>query len=577
MEPTRYEGSKIWREINNLREQQSANCVLVNVAGQGSFPYLEEGIFCFKWSNAEEILCKCLELAGYDLIIIFSLSGNIQFPSLEMEREFKSFFNASTSPVNPQDEYSILGAEVQGNRLFQIPNNTVECGRVISRFLTKTKLKVALIVSRIDILLPKSGVDLTLVDIIKKWLDDVPNTLHFILFLTDNLEDIHPSFQLVLDRQIKVITWGMPDKEGLETLYLYLSTIYPRTFEGSSIEALAKESLGLSYHEIKGILTKYLGKGTGMNIEEIRKSMADIDSLKAKNSGMIIKEKPTIKFTDVGGLEDAKSFITQRIIQPLKKSELAQAYGLSGKLGALFYGPPGNGKTYIVKAMAGELDSFFFPVSVSDLIIKWVGDTEQKIQQLFATASSFKRSIICIDEIESLLPNRDTTDSNFMLRVSSQFLAELDGIRTKIPEGGDQFMLVIGMTNKPWLIDSAFLRPGRLGRHIFVGLPDLKTREAILKIHLRNRLLAPVFDFERLSSLLKGYSGADIEGICDMAAENVFNTSFHQDTRVPISTEHVLRAIQVKKTSVTPETVQEIIQWAKEKGWLNPEELQSLS
>lgn len=566
MEATPYLGSKIWREINNLREQQGVNCLLVNMFSNGPFPYLEEGIFYFKWANAKEIFSKCLELAGYDMIIDFSVSGNIQFPSVEMERKFKAFFNAGTSSVDSQDEYSVLGAAALGNRLFQVPNNTVESGRVISRVLAETKLKVALIVSRVDILLPKSGVDPTLVDTIKSWVDNASGTPHFLIFLTDNLEEIHPSFQLVLDRQIKVIKWGKPNKEELKTLYLCLSIIYPNVFDGILIDILALESEGLSYSDILGVLKKYIEKGMLINIEEIQKHKADIESLNARKSTMVLKEKPNMKLDDVAGLVGTKQLIMRRIILPIKHPELAKTFKISKRVGLLLLGPPGNGKTLIGKGLAGELNAVFFYVRPSDLIKKWVGDSEENVRKLFSDARSCKLSVIFIDEVDSLAINRDVADSNFMLRFNSELLSQIDGVDTDITNNK---MIIIGTTNKPWLIDQAYLRPGRFDAKIFVPLPDLAAREAILKIHLRDRPLEKDFDFTALAVALKDYSGADIKGICDTTAEKNFLNSIQNKTNL-ITTENVTNTIQRTKPSARPEDIRQIINWAIEQGCLIP-------
>ena len=571
METNQYLSLKPWREIKALRKQQNANCFMINLSCYASLPYLEDGIFEFRWLSAEEAFGTWLK-SDYDVVIIFS--GNIRFLSLEDERKFKSFFNVKTPLIDPEDDYSVLGIEAQRNKAFQIPNNPTQSAEAITQIMAQQKIRVALIISQTEILLPKPAGDPALIGLIKGLVNTISNSPHCIFFLTDNPGDLHPSLQIALGSQIKVIDWGYPSKDELATVYFCLSIIYPEVFEGISADDLADATEGLLYPEIRGILTKYIDGTEILTIERMKKEKTEMEKSKSKGSEMVLREKPNVKFDEVAGLEDVKKLILEHVILPLKNTALAKLYGITGlTTGVLLYGPPGIGKTLIAKAIATELDAIFFNIRPSSVLDKWVGETEKKIKKLFSDIRSCKTAVAFLDELESLTLNRDTTDSSFRLSMTSELLSQLDGVDTT----RDNITLFIGATNKPWLIDEAFTRPGRFGTKIFIPLPDPVTREAMLKIHLKNRPLAPGFDFSSLASMLDGYSGADIKGICDAAAREHFQKAIQQGETTLITTQSVREVIRTIKPSVNPEAVREMIQRAREKGWPISGQSQSLS
>ncbi|MCX7671802.1 MAG: AAA family ATPase, partial [Anaerolineae bacterium] len=175
---------------------------------------------------------------------------------------------------------------------------------------------------------------------------------------------------------------------------------------------------------------------------------------RADPSEWLVIERPDVRFDDVAGLEDVKQQIRLKLIYPFTHPEEAKRFGVRSGGGILLYGPPGTGKTLIAKAVAGELDAAFFTVKPSEIMSKWVGEAEQNVAALFNAARGYERAIIFIDEVEALLPRRNT-DSTVMRRVVPQFLAELDGMAGRHPG-----LLLIGATNVPWMLDDAALRPG---------------------------------------------------------------------------------------------------------------------
>jgi transitional endoplasmic reticulum ATPase len=232
-----------------------------------------------------------------------------------------------------------------------------------------------------------------------------------------------------------------------------------------------------------------------------------------------LSEKPKLRFDDIAGLEDVKEQIRLKMILPFTHPEKAKKYRVKTGGGILLYGPPGTGKTMIAKAVAGELDAAFFAIAPSEILNKWVGESEKNIRKLFDAARSVERSIIFMDEVESLVPRRrDTEAGGVMARVVPQILAELDGFDVR--EG--QTVMFMGATNEPWNIDYAMLRPGRLDEKVYIGLPDLPARRKILEMNLKDIPMEGGLDLDALAARVDGYSGADLAYLCRKVAEQTF-------------------------------------------------------
>eukprot|EP00483_Globobulimina_turgida_P013147 UN13171 len=200
----------------------------------------------------------------------------------------------------------------------------------------------------------------------------------------------------------------------------------------------------------------------------------EIAKLKAALSGSVIVEKPNVSWSQVAGLEKAKSLLKEAVILPMKFPQLFIGKRKPWK-GILLYGPPGTGKTYLAKAVASEANnSTFFSVSSSDLISKYVGESEKLIKYLFALAKEEKPSIIFIDEIDSLATKRADNEQDSTRRVKTEFLLQMQNAATGV--------LVLGATNCPWDIDSGVRR--RFAKRIYISLPDKAARMAIFKIHI---------------------------------------------------------------------------------------------
>lgn len=225
--------------------------------------------------------------------------------------------------------------------------------------------------------------------------------------------------------------------------------------------------------------------------------------LRSALAGAILLDKPNIKWEDVAGLEAAKEALKEAVILPIKFPHLFTGKRQPWK-GILLYGPPGTGKSYLAKAVATEANSTFFSVSSSDLVSKWMGESERLVKQLFAMARENRPSIIFIDEVDALCGPRGEGESEASRRIKTEMLVQMDGV------GRDsKGVLVLGATNIPWQLDAAIRR--RFQRRVHISLPDLPARTKMFEISVGNTPceLTPA-DFRKLGALSEGYSGSDI-------------------------------------------------------------------
>src|SRR5688500_10981306 len=272
----------------------------------------------------------------------------------------------------------------------------------------------------------------------------------------------------------------------------------------------------------------------------------------------IVKEKPTIRFDDVAGLDGVKEDIRLKMVYPFEHPELAERFGIRGGGGVLLFGPPGTGKTMLAKATAGELDATFFTISPADVLSKWVGEAEQNIKKLFDAARGEKRAVIFIDEIEALVPARRDEGSSVMQRVVPQILQGMEGFDKKTTP-----VMFMGATNVPWQLDPAVLRPGRFDEKVYIPLPDLAARRKMLDIYLGKRPVDDAIDFNALADKLDGYSGADIKYICDRAATVPFLQSVASGEEGEITQAILADVIADTPPSVQGEVVKRFEAWGR--------------
>jgi len=231
---------------------------------------------------------------------------------------------------------------------------------------------------------------------------------------------------------------------------------------------------------------------------------AESKKFKDQLGGAIVMEKPNIKWSDVAGLEAAKEALKEAVILPIKFPHLFTGKRTPWR-GILLFGPPGTGKSYLAKAVATEANnSTFFSVSSSDLVSKWLGESERLVKTLFQMARDNKPSIIFIDEVDSLCGSRSENESESARRIKTEFLVQMQGVGVD-----NDGVLVLGATNIPWVLDSAIRR--RFEKRIYIPLPDAPARVAMFNLHIGNTPHAmDQSKFKELGRKSEGYSGADI-------------------------------------------------------------------
>ena len=252
-------------------------------------------------------------------------------------------------------------------------------------------------------------------------------------------------------------------------------------------------------------------------------------------------EKPTTRFSDVGGMKNVKNEISLKIIQPLKNPDLYKAFGKKAGGGILLYGPPGCGKTFIAKATAGEIDAKFISIGLHDILDMWIGNSEKNLHQVFEVARANKPCVLFFDEVDAIGSSRADLKQSAMRHVINQFLAELDGV-----EANNEGVLILAATNAPWSVDGAFRRPGRFDRIIFVAPPDEEARIDILKNLLNGKPVGEV-DVKKIAAQSEGYSGADLTALIDIAVEDKLTQSIETGELQPLTTKDFLRALKIHK------------------------------
>ncbi len=243
-------------------------------------------------------------------------------------------------------------------------------------------------------------------------------------------------------------------------------------------------------------------------------------------------EVPTVRWTDIGGLENVKEELIEAVEWPLKNPGIFERMGIRAPKGILLYGPPGCGKTLLARAVATESEANFITIKGPEVFSKWVGESEKAIREVFRKARMSSPAVIFFDEFDSLVPGRGMgyADSGVTERVISQLLTEMDGIISL------EDVVIVAATNRPDILDPAILRPGRFDRLIYVPEPEQESRLEIFKIYTKDMPLTKDVNLSQLALMTKKYSGADIEAVCreaglnalriDMKAEEVTANDF---------------------------------------------------
>jgi transitional endoplasmic reticulum ATPase len=254
-------------------------------------------------------------------------------------------------------------------------------------------------------------------------------------------------------------------------------------------------------------------------------------------------ERPKVRFADVGGMEHVKEEIRLKIIYPLQHADLYKAYGKSIGGGLLLYGPPGCGKTFLARATAGEVQAVFVSVGLHDILNMWFGNTEKNLHKVFDQARRTRPSVLFFDEVDAIAASRADFKQSTVRPVINQFLSEMDGLNAS-----NDGVLIMAATNAPWHMDSAFRRPGRFDRVVFVPPPDTSARALILQLHCAGKPLGTI-DYSAVAQATTDFSGADLKAVVDRAVETKLQEAVKTGIPKPLTTKDLLLAAGQQKPS----------------------------
>ncbi|MBM3845262.1 MAG: AAA family ATPase [Verrucomicrobia bacterium] len=254
-------------------------------------------------------------------------------------------------------------------------------------------------------------------------------------------------------------------------------------------------------------------------------------------------ERPKITFADVGGMESLKEEIRLKIIHPLSHADMYTAYGKAIGGGILMYGPPGCGKTHLARATAGEVKAGFIAVGIHDVLEMWIGNSERNLHQLFQQARQNAPCVLFFDEVDALGASRTDMKTSAGRHLINQFLSELDGVKAS-----NEGVLILGATNAPWHLDSAFRRPGRFDRILFVPPPDEAARESVLRLQLQGKPQEDP-DLAAVARKCDGFSGADLKAVVDLAIESKLREAMKTGVPSPIRSKDLLQAVSQQKAT----------------------------
>lgn len=255
-------------------------------------------------------------------------------------------------------------------------------------------------------------------------------------------------------------------------------------------------------------------------------------------------ESSQISFKDVGGMQNVKEEIELKIIHPLNHPEIYEAYGKRIGGGILLYGPPGCGKTHLARATAGEVKASFVSVGIHDVLNMYMGQSEQNLHGIFEVARYNTPSVLFFDEVDALGAKRSDMQRSAGRQMVNQFLSEMDGI-----DASNDGVLILAATNAPWHLDTAFRRPGRFDRVLFVPPPDTEARAAILEILLQGKPIDDI-SYELLAKKTVDFSGADLKALVDVAIEGKLTAAIKAGKPSPLSTKDLQKAAKRIKPTV---------------------------
>lgn len=313
---------------------------------------------------------------------------------------------------------------------------------------------------------------------------------------------------------LEVHTRGMPLSEKID---LDKFSEITHGYSGADLQALSKEAAMRTLRKILPELDLDLESIPAEVLNKLEVTDEDFyeafKSLTPSALREVIIESPNVSWNDIGGLAESKQELQESVEWPMKYQDVFQHMDANPPKGILLYGPPGTGKTLLAKAVASESEANFISVKGPEFMNKWVGESEKAIRETFRKARQAAPCIVFFDELDAIAPTRGEScgSSQVTERMISQLLTELDGLEAL------KDVTVIAATNRPDIVDTALLRPGRFDKLISIPTPDTDARKEIFRIHTKNKPIADDVNLDALAEKTEGYTGADIAGICNEA------------------------------------------------------------
>ncbi len=391
------------------------------------------------------------------------------------------------------------------------------------------------------------------------------------LFSFDNLRDINPALGRSFDIVLRILFSDTGIFQMLVwAIALYAVSYLSGTLKGNWSQTLASGALVIVLigYFILGMLVpdgfkvEMLG-AIGASIAVV--GLFDYFSIKISREETMRRAARTAQFgkfglqdlaedaqekslKDVGGYEDVKQELRDAILMPLEKKELAYTYGIKAPSGILLFGPPGTGKTMMMRALSRELKYGFYYIKASDILSQWYGESERNVSEIFAIARKNAPSILFFDEIDSIGKKRGGYSTDEITpRILSILLQEMDGIKKESAKP----VMVIGATNVPDTLDPALLRPGRFDKIIYMNLPDKEARMAIFENYLKRVPRADDINLDVLAAKTERFSGADLKNVAQEATKLAAKDASKLGKVVPISMAHLLTVLKTVKPSTS--------------------------
>ena len=355
---------------------------------------------------------------------------------------------------------------------------------------------------------------------------------------------------LLNNKSVKTLKQEDIEKMTVEELRLYCSRCEIKGY--SKLKKSELVELLKNYLIDPTSVDKNLTDSTTRSDNKTNGETTHIKTLKTESQK---RHNEQISFDSIAGLDKVKETFREKVILPFEHPEIFEKFSKKAGGGILLYGLPGTGKTMFAEAASNELDAKFIPIKCSDIKSKWYGESEQKVKAIFKEAKKYEKAIVFFDEFEAIGAKRTDDSNNCNNDLVPEILAEMQGVGSS---KSNSTIMIIAATNKPWAIDSAFMRPGRFDEKIYIPLPDFEARKVLFSIQLKKLPVADDLDYDYLAKITEGFNGADIKEFCEKLKMSAIKDSLANGEEQTIGMDDVQRVEGTVKSSVALEDVEQL-------------------